>query len=640
MCRLADTSVASLTPQSLLRVGVATRSGADPDGPTRSQPYTRVEEEESDAELPPAPLGYDLLRRLGRGGMGEVYLAREHATERVVAMKFLRDAAGGHGVERFLAEVKALARIDHPNIVRVIAVDTNRLSPLFTMEYAAGGSLARRVESGPPLSPVEAARIIAVVSRAVHAAHQADILHRDLKPSNILLTADGTPKVSDFGLAKRTDVDEGLTQGTGPVGTPAFMPPEQISRKYGDPGPASDVYGLGATLYHLLTGRPPFVGDTPQDIITQVESLAPARPKSLQPGLPIELEGIVVKCLEKNPRSRYESAEALAADLDRFLSGATPIAPPLTRVRRVRRWVARNLRWLALAAVAFMTAVLLFGLGMRMAPVPPELPPPDPLQEFREQLVAGQPATIIGPTGLPRSHRFRFFPSTLGLSPQGDNACSFQSQDLTLLELLPDPGIDRYRIRAEIMHLSSSGQRPPGAQQGLESVGLYFGGDSLRIADGREGVAILNVFFNDCTPNPPAGEAPIPQEVRFQPIAVLPAVGPNKEFGPGQFRAAGESLIFRPTRVRPGPWRFITIDVAPEAVSVHWQATAEAEPQLLAEWTADEVRSRLMRLQPTLSRAAPQGELQLRPWTPRQAIGVWCYRSGISIRNVVVEPIR
>ena len=227
---------------------------------------------DGEIRLRPAPIGYDLFRHLGGGGMGDVYLAREHTSERMVAIKFLRSTHNAVAIDRFLTEVRALGRIEHPHIVRALATDFNRSDPFFTMEFVAGGTLTDRVKANGPLASIEAARVIASAARAVHAGHAANVLHRDIKPSNILIAADGTPRVSDFGLAKRTDRDDENTQGSGPLGTPSFMPPEQVSRKHGEIGPHSDVYGLGATLYYLVTGQAPFSGDSASTIISHVTS--------------------------------------------------------------------------------------------------------------------------------------------------------------------------------------------------------------------------------------------------------------------------------------------------------------------------------------------------------------------------------
>ncbi|HEV3385418.1 MAG TPA: serine/threonine-protein kinase, partial [Gemmata sp.] len=315
--------------------------------------------------LPTAPPGYDLIRRLGGGAMGDVYLAFEHNSEREVAIKFLRAPGNQAAVERFTAEVRALGRIDHENIVKIFATDFYCLVPFYTMEYLPGGTLAKLISPKDSEETKKLVRLMALVARAVNAAHEADVLHRDLKPSNILLSADGTPKVADFGLAKRTDRDDGLTLCSGPVGTASFMPPEQVSRKYGELGPAADVYGLGATMYYVLTGRPPFTGESSYDIALKVTSEPAERVRSIRADIPIGLEAIVMKCLEKDPKSRYPTAIALAEDLERFLIGEQQEAPQLTALRRLRRWMDRKKRWLA-----GLSTALVFALGLLLLKTP------------------------------------------------------------------------------------------------------------------------------------------------------------------------------------------------------------------------------------------------------------------------------
>jgi serine/threonine protein kinase len=275
--------------------------------------------------LPAAPAGYEILGELGLGGMGAVYLAREVVPDRLVAIKFLRRPGSQSAYDRFLVEVRALAALDHPNIIRVLATDFFRSDPFFTTEYFPNGSLLKKVEESGALDPLKAARLMAVAARAVHAANQKDVIHRDLKPSNILLTADGVPKVADFGLAKRLDQDDDLTTSTGALGSPPYMAPEQTGKQgFEGVDARTDVYGLGATLYHLVTGHRPFVGDTPDEVMSRVLIDPPPPPRSLRLEVPRALEAIILKCLEKEPSRRYPSGEALAADLDRSSPASNP----------------------------------------------------------------------------------------------------------------------------------------------------------------------------------------------------------------------------------------------------------------------------------------------------------------------------
>jgi hypothetical protein len=290
----------------------------------------------------PAVAGYEILGELGRGNMGVVYHARHVALNRLVALKMI--LAGSHAGEaeltRFKTEAEAIARLQHPNIVQVYEVGAVGRLPYFSLEFCLGGSLAGRLR-GTPLPPREAARLVEALARAMEAAHQKGIIHRDLKPANVLLAEDGTPKITDFGLAKKLD-EAGQTESGAIVGTPSYMAPEQAGGKSREVGPAADVYALGAILYECLTGRPPFKAATAMDTLLQVLSEEPVPPRRLQPKTPADLETICLKCLQKEPGRRYPSAAALAEDLRRFQAGEPIAARPVGRLERGWRWCRRN----------------------------------------------------------------------------------------------------------------------------------------------------------------------------------------------------------------------------------------------------------------------------------------------------------
>jgi hypothetical protein len=314
--------------------------------------------------------GYGLLGVLGHGGMGVVYKARQAALDRVVALKMIRAGVGasGHELGRFRTEAEAVARLQHPNIVQIYEIGAQDGRPYLALEYVTGGSLAGRLD-GTPLPPARAAQLILDLARAVQHAHERGIVHRDLKPANVLLAEDGTPKVADFGLAKRLDAGQGTTQTGAVLGTPSYMAPEQ-AEGLREVGPAADVYALGAILYELLTGRPPFRGATVLDTLDQLRSHDPVAPRALQPAVPRDLETVCLKCLEKDPARRYPSAAALADDLRRFLDGEPVAAQEAT----VFGLITRNVRhvgvdprlraWstvlLVAAAIPFASQALVF----------------------------------------------------------------------------------------------------------------------------------------------------------------------------------------------------------------------------------------------------------------------------------------
>ncbi len=291
-----------------------------------------VHDEPPEAPLPPerelpCRFGdYELLEELGRGGMGVVYRARQISLQREVAVKMILRGvlASAADLDRFRAEAEAAAQLDHPAIVPVYEVGQYDGLPYFSMRYIPGETLADRLARGP-MPPREAARILAIVARGIHAAHQRGILHRDLKPSNILLDKDGQPHITDFGLAKQQSDTVSITRSGAVLGTPAYMPPEQAAGARGELGPTSDVYSLGCILYHMISGRPPFEAASPVDTVLKVLEQDPVPPRAHNPRADRDLEMIALRCLQKPQDLRYPSAEALAEDLEAYLQDE-PIA--------------------------------------------------------------------------------------------------------------------------------------------------------------------------------------------------------------------------------------------------------------------------------------------------------------------------
>jgi WD40 repeat protein len=305
---------------------------------------------------PPAIPGYEVAGELGRGGMGVVYKARQHALNRTVALKMVLAGALASADEliRFLAEAETAAHLQHQGIVQIFESGRTNGLPYFTMEYVDGGSLADRLRRGP-VPAADAARMALQMAEAVAYAHANGVIHRDIKPANVLLTADGTPKITDFGLARRLEAGGGVTRPGTVMGTPSYMSPEQARGDLREVGPSGDVYALGAVLYELLTGRPPFQAETALNTLSMVLNDPPAKPRSVVATVPRDLETIALKCLEKESAKRYASAEALANDLRRFIEGRTILARRVSVAEKLRRWAQRNPAVAVLLAAVFVS---------------------------------------------------------------------------------------------------------------------------------------------------------------------------------------------------------------------------------------------------------------------------------------------
>jgi serine/threonine protein kinase/predicted Zn-dependent protease len=334
----------------------------------------------------PSVAGYEILEELGRGTMGVVYKARQISLQRLVALKMVRadTYAGQAELQRFTSEARVLASLQHPNIVQLFEVNLQQNCPYFAMELVTGGNLSDRLKGQPqPCRP--AAQLLLTLARAIHVAHLNGIVHRDLKPANILITPFssrnshvqrliqelglhppvfclGTPKITDFGLAKQLDAGIGQTETGMILGTPSYMAPEQAEGNSSKVGPAADIYGLGAILYETLTGRPPFAAESHLETVLQLFQAEPVSPSRLQPKISRDLETICLKCLQKDPRRRYASAEELADDLQRFLDGEPIVAKPPSLVERLWKWARRRPALAMLSACSVLACGGLLGL--------------------------------------------------------------------------------------------------------------------------------------------------------------------------------------------------------------------------------------------------------------------------------------
>jgi serine/threonine protein kinase len=351
---LTDDTIWKSGPRHDLSFLVATESGRAVDPLARTAVATDDADEHEPPRAPTMP-GYEITGELGRGGMGVVYKARHVRLNRPCALKMI--LAGAHAspehVARFINEAEAIARLAHPSIVQIRHIGEADGLPFLELEYVSQGSLDQQLD-GTPWPPRKAARLAEQVALGIADAHRHGIVHRDLKPSNVLLADDGTPKVGDFGLAKMLDSQSGLTQSESVMGSPSYMAPEHALGRAKAAGPAVDVYAVGAILYELLTGRPPFRGTTALETLEQVKTTEPVTPSRLVPGVPRDIETICLKCLQKEPSKRYETAQSLGDDLHRFQEGRPILARRTTSAERFWRWCRRN-PWLAGANVAAAT---------------------------------------------------------------------------------------------------------------------------------------------------------------------------------------------------------------------------------------------------------------------------------------------
>lgn len=307
---------------------------------------------------------YELISELGRGGMGVVFKARHRKLNRLVAIKMILAGryASQESLSRFIKEAQAVARLQHSGIVQIFEIgehaeEGNNPLAFFALEFVGGGDLQSKT-NGEPQTAIFAANLVRQLAETMQYAHDNGILHRDLKPANVLLDPDGLPKISDFGLAREIEhAESGLTSEGMVVGSPSYMPPEQARGEISSLSPRSDLYSLGAILYQLLTGRPPYLTDNPISTVLQVINSDPVQPRELQPGIPLDLETICCKALQKESSARYQSCQELAGDLQRFLNGEPILARPIGRVEKSWRWCRRNPRIAIPSSLAMMFVV-------------------------------------------------------------------------------------------------------------------------------------------------------------------------------------------------------------------------------------------------------------------------------------------
>jgi serine/threonine-protein kinase len=572
----------------------------------------------------PARVGcYQLLQEIGHGGMGIVYRARHTALNRTVALKLISGGTYIHPevLARFRIEGEAIARLKHPNVVEVYDSNIHDGRPYLAMELVEGQTLAKRLARGP-LGEREAAELVSQLASAVETAHERRILHRDLKPSNVLLTFHGVPKLADFGLAKLLDVEDGQTQSDAVLGTASYMAPEQAEGRSKDIGPHSDVYALGAILYEALAGRPPFRGETRLETLEAVRLKEPLPPSTLRRGVSPDLEAVCLKCLQKAPRARYASAEGLAQDLERWLRGEPTVARP-------RGWLGRSWGKVRRHPVLCSLAASLLVLASASVAVVPYIDPERPLRQNQARLDQGQDVTLVGETGKPAWFRWRNGEDKSQISVESDGTFAIHTWSLCLLELLPDPRHDSYRVSASVRHRLSS--------QNSAEVGLYFAHHSQPGPRGEMHL-FLEMIYNDVNSNrdrPRPTTRPLPEEsfVDFRPYFY----GEVDDHWTWNRNMAGKHAPkFLPAGYPGERWRNLEILVTSDKVQGFWDGAPTGE--LSIAWLGEEIqkdftRARALRPDDSFLARMPS-ELRL-----RGGLGLYVRHGSACFRNVSITPL-
>jgi hypothetical protein len=591
---------------------------------------------------------YEIVEEIARGGMGVVFKARQRGLNRFVALKMILAGrfASPAEIQRFHREAENASHLDHPNIVPIFADGEQHGQHYFTMKLIEGGNLSRHL---PRLSQDLKAgvQILVTAAHAIHHAHQRGILHRDLKPANILLDAQGQPHVTDFGLAKRLPPDadptpSGEAGGAGYVapeqvarqdgkwttvdgapsqaatlsaiaGTPAYMPPEQAAAVKGGLTTAADVYGLGAILYKLLTGQAPFKGATWQETLERVRENDPTPPRTLESAVPRDLEAICLKCLRKIPAERYESAQALAEDLERWLKGEPVLARQRPWPARVWRTVRRHAILSILIAVMGFAAGTAYGLFYLSDPN-------RPLHTIERKLERGESVTLVGEKGMPAWHRGRLFANSVLIMGGDDKPFSFSTLKFTELELVPAPHAAHYRYSAEVRHDGAI----PG--MGQAEVGIYFG-----FNEWGKGFSWCELTFADQGFTDPKLFDPAPPPESVVHLKVRSAAGPNFE---SQYELAHPAVheSFLPDSAVEGGerhWRRLAVEVSSESVVVFWEGKRLAE----VPWEELQFPEKLV----PPGTPVPQPPLTL---GPNGGIGLYLSQGEAAYRNVVIEPLK
>jgi serine/threonine-protein kinase len=586
-----DAYLSSGQPRAEPPTAVLTR----PESPGVSTPFDVT------TSVPRVFAGYPVERVLGRGGMGVIYQVRHPQLGLSVALKTMRgEIESVEGVQRFLREARAVALLNHPNIVRLFDVDHAEGSYYYTMALVPGGSLKdHRQELA--VDPRRVAALMEKVARGVQHAHEHGILHRDLKPGNILLDAEGEPLVSDFGLAKFLNVSDELTTTGNMLGTLPYMAPELLGGQDRKARPANDVWALGVILYELLTGRRPFVGEESVELIQRIVTTEPARLRVLNPQLDRGLETIVLKCLEKSPSRRYASAGAVADDLGRWLRGEPLSARPPAWPRRVAAWFKRH-PWRNAAVLGGIIAIALIPALLWLAD------PERPLRAIERDLAAGNEITLVDDHGNLRWYRWRTGEDPAKFVPGKDGACVLTSNTFALVELLPKAPAHGYRLEAWVSQ-----------EEGFEAgaVGLYFSHSEKPDGSGKHYFAALNFVERGSL----AGWA------TFNLFGFWdPTLGPVANNRP----SLGKSVQFQ---IKQGEPRHLVVEVRPPRVRTLFNNTEAADV------TFDELNARAANLAKSRTKNGEPIVSVPPEFRADQGLGLFVFVGSAKFRSVTIRPL-
>lgn len=566
---------------------------------------------------------YEIVELLGRGGMGVVFKARQLLLNRMVALKMIQAGplAGPSTRHRFGIEGEAIARLQHPNIVQIHDFGTIEDLPFFSMEYLEGGSLSARLAQSA-LPPRQAAELLLTLADAVDYVHNCQVVHRDLKPTNILLTEDGVPKISDFGLAKLLDLDGEHTRSEHILGTPSYMAPEQAKGGPDSIGPPVDIYALGVILYESLTGQRPFRGSSKGEILAQVCGADPPPPSTYCSEVPRDLEAVCLKCLEKDPRNRYATGRALVDDLQRWLAGEPTQARPL-------RWPGKTRRAFKRYRAALGLALVLLGAlaaASWRAPI-------NHLPEIEAEIKQGRALTLVGETGKPKWFRLLTGQDTTTTSLAPDGTFSLHSWGLALVELLPDTYHDRYQITAEVRHEKADIRGEAGLYFGRQGYPGLKGDFHLFVDMAYNDVRSVVELFGSLPGEIAAKIKPPKGNVVTLASHVHTERGDKYPFNSRTPLVAGAT--FKHSGWSGGPWRKLEIAVDSAGANATWNGTA------LRELKADNIISEFDRALTSARKKYPDDPhvaVIKSAFSPTSGLGFYLYKGSASLRNVRVTP--